>query len=55
MSSIICIDASNSSRVYFNLLSLQVVQKIPLGRLLLETDAPWCDIRRTHAGNVELI
>ncbi|VDP63974.1 unnamed protein product [Schistosoma curassoni] len=50
MSSIICIDASNSSRVYFNFLSLQVVQKIPLGRLLLETDAPWCDIRRTHAG-----
>ncbi|KAH8878491.1 deoxyribonuclease TATDN1 [Schistosoma japonicum] len=31
--------------------NLEVVQKIPIDRLLLETDAPWCDIRRTHAGN----
>ncbi|KNC47839.1 deoxyribonuclease TATDN1 [Thecamonas trahens ATCC 50062] len=26
------------------------VRTIPLERLLLETDAPWCDIRRTHHG-----
>ncbi|KAL5039691.1 hypothetical protein BDEG_28274 [Batrachochytrium dendrobatidis JEL423] len=28
---------------------IQVVKQIPLDRLLLETDAPWCDIRPTHA------
>jgi len=26
-----------------------VVKKIPLDRILLETDAPYCDIRNTHA------
>ncbi|AGO11480.1 AaceriACR238Wp [[Ashbya] aceris (nom. inval.)] len=29
-------------------------RRVPLGRLLLETDAPWCEIRRTHAAH-ELI
>jgi TatD DNase family protein len=28
---------------------IQVAQQVPLDRLLLETDAPWCDIRATHA------
>ncbi|VUZ40794.1 unnamed protein product [Hymenolepis diminuta] len=27
-----------------------VVASIPQDRILLETDAPWCDIRPTHAG-----
>ena len=26
-----------------------VVKEIPLSNLLLETDAPWCEIRPTHA------
>ncbi|KAH3665332.1 hypothetical protein OGATHE_004148 [Ogataea polymorpha] len=26
-----------------------VAAKIPLDRLLIETDAPWCEIRRTHS------
>eukprot|EP01006_Ploeotia_vitrea_P018080 TRINITY_DN49342_c0_g1_i1.p2 TRINITY_DN49342_c0_g1~~TRINITY_DN49342_c0_g1_i1.p2 ORF type:complete len:262 (-),score=30.19 TRINITY_DN49342_c0_g1_i1:1529-2314(-) len=29
--------------------NLQAMALIPLNRLLLETDAPWCDIRNTHA------
>lgn len=28
--------------------NLRVAARIPLRRLLLETDAPWCDIRPTH-------
>jgi len=29
--------------------NLKVVEKIPLDRMMLETDAPYCDIRPTHA------
>lgn len=27
----------------------EVVKKIPLDRIMLETDAPYCDIRSTHS------
>ena len=30
--------------------NLEVVKTLPLNRLLLETDCPWCDIRASHAG-----
>jgi len=30
--------------------NLEVVKELPLNRLLLETDCPWCDIRASHAG-----
>ncbi|XP_026194380.1 deoxyribonuclease Tat-D [Cyclospora cayetanensis] len=30
--------------------NLAVVQQLPLSRILLETDAPWCGLRHTHAG-----
>jgi TatD DNase family protein len=30
--------------------NLNVVRNIPLDRILLETDCPYCDVRRTHAG-----
>jgi len=29
--------------------NLRVTASVPLDRLLLETDGPWCDIRPTHA------
>lgn len=31
--------------------NVEVVRNIPLDRLMLETDAPWCDIRPTHASH----
>eukprot|EP00736_Rhodelphis_marinus_P002355 Rmarinus@m.18849 len=31
--------------------NLEVVQEIPLERLLLETDCPWCEIRPSHASS----
>jgi len=30
--------------------NLQVARDIPLGRILLETDCPYCEVRSTHAG-----
>lgn len=34
--------------------NLNVVQQLPLDRLLLETDCPWCDIRPSHASFVHV-
>jgi TatD DNase family protein len=31
--------------------NLNVVKNIPIDRLLLETDGPWCDIRPSHPGH----
>ena len=31
--------------------NLDVVRTIPLDRMLLETDCPWCDVRASHAGS----
>lgn len=34
--------------------NLEAAKEVPLDRLMLESDAPWCDIRRTHAGYVHV-
>eukprot|EP01064_Diplonema_japonicum_P024748 TRINITY_DN3544_c0_g1_i1.p1 TRINITY_DN3544_c0_g1~~TRINITY_DN3544_c0_g1_i1.p1 ORF type:complete len:331 (+),score=92.73 TRINITY_DN3544_c0_g1_i1:57-995(+) len=31
--------------------SAEVIKNLPFSRMLLETDAPWCDIRATHPGH----
>ncbi|KAL7543426.1 hypothetical protein ACHAWF_007391 [Thalassiosira exigua] len=31
--------------------NLSVVEQLPLDRIILETDCPWCDIRPSHAGS----
>ena len=31
--------------------NLEVVKQLPIERLLLETDSPWCEIRPSHAGS----
>lgn len=32
--------------------NLHVMAAVPLDRLLLETDCPWCEIRPSHAGKL---
>ena len=31
--------------------NLLVAKELPLGRVLLETDCPYCEVKRTHAGH----
>lgn len=40
----------NGSAFRDELLALRLCHTIPLDRLFLETDAPWCDIRKSHYG-----
>ena len=31
--------------------NLKVAQELPVDKLMIETDAPWCEIRPTHASS----
>lgn len=31
--------------------NLKVVAELPLDKIMLETDCPWCEVRPTHAGD----
>ena len=52
-------DTANSHQLYIGLngcslrteANLETVRQLPMDRLLLETDCPYCDIRATHAGH----
>ncbi|MBW0478778.1 hypothetical protein O181_018493 [Austropuccinia psidii MF-1] len=35
--------------------NLEVVKQVPLDRLMLETDCPWCEIRPSHASHALLV
>jgi TatD DNase family protein len=34
--------------------NIETVRRLPLDRVILETDCPWCDVRPTHAGWVHV-
>eukprot|EP00127_Corallochytrium_limacisporum_P004477 Clim_evm4s165 gene=Clim_evmTU4s165 len=34
--------------------NIAVIRELPLDRIMLETDAPWCEIKRTHASHAHL-
>lgn len=35
--------------------NLEVVKGLPNDKIMLETDAPWCEIRPTHAGSKHIV
>lgn len=51
---IVCLKCITIYNVYSSLRTeenLKTVSELPINRIMLETDCPWCEIKQTHPSN----